>query len=243
VPANADAAAFWETLALYIKDRKLAADCDARALALDPRRVDARLRLGQDLIAARIAGTACKDADEARCAEEIEAHAVMAESERPKVSQAAQLRARWLSATGKPREAEQTLAAVCDGAKDELRCLQTRAEIASQIAEAEPFATIVKGLRRAACAQRDTCAETNTWIGYMHTVRGEHAAAVTAYEHAVRDDPTEERLGKLADAALKAGLGSRAVRALERLRDKESDPAKRARLEERRRDVMQTLMR
>jgi tetratricopeptide (TPR) repeat protein len=243
VPGNKDAAWFWEALGARVGDRKLGAICDERALALDERRVDARIRLGKDLIDARAAGSGCKDADEARCAGEIEAHAEVIARERPKATDAAQLRARWLSATGKPSEAAEMLATACDGAKDEVRCLQTRAEIAAQIPDAEPFATAVKGLRRAACATGDACGSTSAWIGDMHAQRGEHAAAVTAYEQAVKDDPTEDRLAKLADAALKAGLGSRAVRALERLRDKESDPVKRAKLEERRRDVMQTLLR
>lgn len=243
VPANDDAAWFWETLAHYIKDRALAAECDARAVALDERRVDARMRLAQDLFEARARGSSCVGEDEARCAAEVEAHAAIVARERPKLSQAAQLRARWLSASGDARAADALLAGVCDGVKDEIRCLQTRAEIAAQIADAEPFATIAKGLRRAACASGDACASTNTWIGDMHAGRDEFAAAVTAYEHAVREDPTEDRLNKLADAALKAGLGSRAVRAIERLRDKEHDPAKRAKLEERRREVMQTLLR
>ncbi len=242
-PTNDDAAHYWDAVAVRLADRALAEACDHRALELDPTRVGPRERLVRDIVERRAAGKDCIGEREAACARAVEEHAAVAEREAPNASTAATMRASWLDATGQKEAAEKLLATVCETAVDVLDCLRRRVNIAASMPGAEPFGEAAKALRRAACTARDACADINTAIGDLHSARKEHALAVTSYEKAVRDHVTNERLQKLADAATSAGLSSRAMRALERLIERTSDPAERAALEARRREVTAKMLR
>lgn len=237
VPSPPNEAAAWDAFAGFAKDRELGKACDERALALDPRRTAPRWRLAQDIIAQRRAD-GCRPPDEGACAAAVEAHAAAIEQVVPKRSEATQLRATWLAATGANAEAETLLKQRCNDFTDLTACLQLRATIASQLEQPEPFVEAVTVLRHASCLDAERCATANTWIGDAHFNRGEHAAAVAAYERAIRDRPSDERFMKLANAATEAGLDTQALRALERISAAHNSPDVKARVEALRRKLV-----
>lgn len=242
-PKGNAAAQFWESAAHHLEDRALAAKADEKALELDPTRQEARWRLAHDFVELRKANKGCVGDEEAACAAKVEEHAAAIAEHAPTSSRGDRLRAHWLAATGEKAAAEKLLAERCETSSDAVVCLRDRAAIAASISGTEPFGEAAKALRRAACADRDACGEMNVWIGSHHMGRKEHALAVTAFEKAVREHATSARLQLLVDAAVAAGLSSRAARALERLIDRTVDPAERAALEKRRRDVLSRMFR
>ena len=218
IPRGERAADAWASLGGAVADRDLAAQCDDKALAVNPKRVWPRFRLGNDMVTARRNETGCADGEERdHCAAEIAAHVAAIANEKPRSSMAPRLQARWLAALGQHDEGEKLLASACEEADDYIPCLQARLEVAVEL-DAERFGAAAKALRVNACVEPARCAEINTLIGNMHVARGEFGQAVAVYQRAVRDDATQERWKKLADAAHQAGMDSQAIRALDQLR-------------------------
>jgi O-Antigen ligase len=217
VPQGELAARGWDALGGAAKDRTLGAACDNKALELAPDRAGPHLRLAMDRVTdARSQEGRCHDERQA-CADEVEAHAVVVERTLPRTAAAAVLRARWLAATGEGAKADELLERACDDVRDYVACHRARAEIVSALDDAERFVQVGKELRAAACQDADRCAEVTTWIGDLHMGRSEFGSAVAAYERALRDAASEERLLKLAKAAKAAGLKGKAMRAYERV--------------------------
>jgi hypothetical protein len=222
------------------KSRATGAPCDERALELDAGRTGPRLRLAQDLVDERARGGCA----EPHCAATVDSHVAILEQRDPRSSAGPRLRAGWLAATGKVVEAEAMLRERCEDVTDRDVCLQSRATFASRLPEAATFAAAADAFRRAVCLDAERCAWVNTWVGDAHAARGELGAAVAAYDRAVRDRPTEERLLKLAETAARAGRDSQALQALDRLfklRGAE-DPALEERIEAMRRRLAEDVV-
>ena len=245
VPPGAQAARTWAAFGTFHPRRELGAQCDNLALTFDPTLEGPRQRLASDLIQAVIENRRCAAEERALCADSLNTHAVVLSHLAPTRSTGAQLQARWLSAIGSPEQGADLLADVCENADDNRDCLRARVEVAARISSQEPFSAAGKELQLAACVDRESCAQTNTWIGDLQAKRGDWGAALSSYERAVRDDGTEERYLKLADAATRAGLHSKALRALEsvlKLRGG-SDAALEERLQKQRDRLLKSILR
>jgi O-antigen ligase/polysaccharide polymerase Wzy-like membrane protein len=242
VPAGTSAAAIWDLFGATAPNRKLGATCDERALELEADRTGPHIRLAQDLIVSRQSGDCASEKNQAKCAASVEEHASVVERELPETSSALQLRARWIAATGDNKKAAEMLKERCAETSDQLPCLELRLHIASQVQDAAIFSDAADALRRASCLNVERCARVNTWIGDAHHARREYGAAVAAYERALRDEPTDERFLKLAEAASGAGLEVQALKALERMNQQhgQTDPAIKKRIEELRRKLAET---
>lgn len=208
--------------------------CDREAIARDPSRVGPRMREALALIRALgpEAGTnLC--ADRAWCEREIEAHAAAIAAAEPRLSLAAQIRARRLLAEGRLDDAERLLAVECIRVSDRAGCFELRASMAAQIKAPERLALAVKDYLSASCAKPATCAEAASWAGSLRASRGEWASAVALYERAAREDPSEARWLALAGAASRSGAHAQAAEALEKVAQKRggADPALQKRID------------
>ena len=218
----------------------LRARCDQAAIERNRFAFGPRLREAQALLAAMAPGDksgAC--VDRVQCAREIEGHASALEAAQPDRSVAAQIRARLLLAEKRPEEAEALLAAHCGQTSDRPECLRARTLAAAETASPEKLAAASKDLLAASCLAPVTCAETATWLGDLRLGRGEPGSALAFYARAAREDPTEARWLKLADAASRAGAHAQAADALERVAQKRGwDDALRRRVAEERARAM-----
>ena len=195
--------------------RELRRGCDWEALARDPQLFGPRWRLASDAIASIQANTCVRLPD---CENEVIGHAKALERARPDVSEGARLRARMHLARGDPAAAERTLAEVCKRVRDRATCLQARLEAALQMRPHVYVGPVAKELLGAECVDRLACAASATRLGDSFAGLGEWNLATTFYLRAVREEPSEARYEKVADAASRAGAHGRAVEALERLK-------------------------
>jgi len=214
VPTGDLQAPAWAALGAFHHDRTVASVCDERALAIDPRLAGPRRRIAEDLIRSAHDNRRCID-DLALCRDTIHTLVTSLEQLEPDSSIAAQLLARWFAATGDPERGVAHLNTVCERTSDNISCLHTRAEISAAIPGPDAFSRSARSLRLASCSTRKRCASTCTWIGDLHVHRREWGSATTSYERAVREEPTAQRLLKLADAARRAGMTARGIRALD----------------------------
>ena len=233
----------WAALGAYVKDAPLARRCDRRALEADKTLTGPLFRLASERIEARAAGTGCID-DADSCGREIESFAQSLERQSPSSSLGGQLRARWLAAQGKTREATNALLLLCDAVEDRIPCLRTRTALAANVKVPEPLTLAERALLAAVCMDEQPCAEAADWIGGLHAGRGEWASAATLFARAIQHEETDERLGKLADASGRAGMAGQAVRTLERslARRGGHDPAIEARIRELRKQVLEGIL-
>ena len=121
--------------------------------------------------------------------------------------------------------------------------LVSRAQIAAGIKGSEPFASIAKQLMSAGCASPADCAAIAVLIGDLMANRGEWGAG-TYYARSTREEPTEARWLKLAQAAERVGAYVQVADALEKvgqLRGKK-DPDLRQRIDENRAKAVHKLV-
>jgi hypothetical protein len=182
-------------------------------------------------------------ADVSWCEREIEAHAKAIAAARPRSSLPAQLMARKLMAEGRADDAELMLQVECPKVTDRADCLRLRIEAAAQskvlgdrVASSDRMGAAVKELLGASCAQPVACADAATWAGDRRADRGEWGAAVALYSRAAREDPTEARYLRLAEAAARSKAHAEAADALEKVAQKRggADPELRRRIDEQR---------
>ncbi len=223
--------------------RELRISVDREALKRDSSLPGPRVRLAEDLIRAVATGSGCPD--QALCAQQVEAHAALVAAALPFKSAAYRLRARWLVAIGQVAEAERLLTSRCQSVDDPTPCFRELVRAASKLKPPEPLAAATRKLRTHSCATPTQCAETNTWIGDLHVGRGEWGHAMTSYRQAVREEPNEARLLKLAKAASKTGQPAQALRALERVLRlrRNPDPKLEERIKRERARIMEALSR
>src|SRR5262249_51695665 len=152
-------------------------------IARDPTLVSARYRMA-DLRLRSLGGLPpeglCADRD--ACRREVLAQAEAIASNKPDLSLAALLRARLLSADGKPDEAERLLAVECAKVNDRVSCLQARVQMAAQIKDAERLTAAAKDLLAVSCNTPAICADASTAIGDIRAARGEANLALGMYE-------------------------------------------------------------
>jgi len=201
------------------------------------------VRLASDLVEALSSAEGCPE--RSSCLARFEAHLGRIRAVEPKRSTADRLRARLLVATGRADEAEKLLAAACERVDDYRACQWDRVAAAAELPDAERIDAAARALLSASCVDRKQCAATATWLGDLRRNRGEWATALGSYERAVREEPTDERLLRLAAAASKLGLHAKAVDALERVLERRggADPELRARLEAERERLLEGSLR
>ncbi|WP_437810426.1 O-antigen ligase family protein [Sorangium sp. So ce1078] len=198
--------------------------CAEEAIARSPTRVGARWAAGNALLAmledpssARCGGAAGDEAQRGACERQIEEHAAAIQGIKGDSFFAAQLRARLLLLRKKGAEAEQLLAGSCERLDNRLGCLRLRVVAAAQQGASGRLLPAIRDLMPASCSSHAECASTATWVGDLLAARKDYSSAVTYYARAAQDEPTEERLLKLAGAASEAGAHVEAAGALERL--------------------------
>lgn len=189
-------------------------------LARDPSRAWPHEALGWDRVTA-LAPSArtdeCADERRAWCEREVEEHAKALEALDPESSRGARLRASLLAVQGKGELADRLLAERCQSASDRAACLRHRAQIDSDARLSERLAAALKEAVAAGCGSPERCAEASTWAGDLLASRGDLAGAVTYYGRATREQATEGRWLKLADAAGRLGTPAQAADALEKV--------------------------
>ncbi|WP_104987759.1 O-antigen ligase family protein [Sorangium cellulosum] len=205
-------------------DMDLRLRCAEEAIARDPGRIKARWAVGDTLLAmledpspTRCGGAGGAEAQRAACERQVEAHAAAIQANKESSFLAVHLRARLLLLRGKSAEAEQLLAGSCERLDDRISCLRLRVQAASQVPSSERLPPAIRDLLSATCSAPASCAAAATWAGDLLAARREYSSAVTHYARAAQDEPTEERLLKLADAAGNAGAHVQAAEALERV--------------------------
>ncbi|WP_437673360.1 O-antigen ligase family protein [Sorangium sp. So ce131] len=205
-------------------DMELRLRCAEEAIARDPARIKARWAVGDTLLAmldapssTRCGGAGGAEAQRAACERQVEEHAAAIQSHKESSFLAVHLRARLLLLRGKAAEAEQLLAGSCERLDDRTSCLRLRVQAASQMPSSERLLPAIRDLLSASCSAPAPCAAAATWAGDLLAARREYSSAVTHYARAAQDEPTEERLLKLADAASNAGAHVQAAEALERV--------------------------
>ncbi|WP_438024430.1 O-antigen ligase family protein [Sorangium sp. So ce233] len=198
--------------------------CAEEAIARAPERVAARwaagdvlLTLLEDPSSPRCGGPEGGEERRADCERQIQAHAAAIEQRQESSFFAVQLRARLLLLHRKIAEAEQLLAERCERLDNRVGCLRLRVQAAALMASPERFSPAARELLSASCSSLAACASTATWAGDLLVARKDYQSAVTYYARAAQDEPTEERLLKLADTASQAGAHVEASNALERL--------------------------
>lgn len=222
----------------------LRSQCDREAVARDPSLIGPRTREAGELIRALAPGAALNlCADRGWCEREIEAHAAAIAMVRPRSSLPAQLRARMQMAEGRADDAERMLQIECTKASDRADCLRLRVEAASvsrgladRVASSDRLGAAVKEFLSASCSNHRACADAATFAGDRRADRDEWGAAVALYSRAAREDPTEDRYLRLADAAARSKAHAEAADALEKVAQKRgyADPELRRRIDEQR---------
>jgi tetratricopeptide (TPR) repeat protein len=172
--------------------------------------------------------------DRARGCEEAVAHAAdTLHLLLPSASTAARLRASLLAARGKAEQAERLLAGRCREVDDPLTCLTARAYLAANLKD-NTLHKVDEELIQIACrGYPPQCAQSSTTMGDLFAARGEWGTALGHYDRSAKQEPTEGRWFRVADAAAQVGAHSQAADALEkvaRLRGGAPDETLRARI-------------
>lgn len=227
VPEGAAGAEMLERLAIAWGregDQALRLRCAEEAIARAPDRIGARWAAGDALLtmlgdpgSAHCGGAEDAAARRAACEEQLEAHAAAIQGRKESSFFAVQLRARLLLLRKKSAEAEQLLAGSCERLDDRAGCLRLRVTAAAQMPSPERLFPAIRDFLSASCSSPSACAAASTWVGDLLVARKDYPSAVTHFARAAQDEPTEERLLKLADAASEAGAHVEAANALERL--------------------------
>lgn len=178
-------------------------------------------------------GPPCEDRP--ACEKRVEEHAAALASSYPNESIADRLRAKLLLVLGKPEQAEARLTARCSQAKDRGVCLRARVDAAAKLVDGKRLDAASKELLSTECTTSAGCAEAASFLAAVREGRGEAATALSLHERAAREDPTDVRLLRVAEAASRAGAHARAADAFERAAQKRGgDAALRKRAEEER---------
>jgi len=159
----------------------------------------------------------CAGERRAACEQEVLEHARMLERAEPKLSTAVQFRAQLMRTQGKSSEAEQLLRDQCHAYDDREGCHRARVELAASLQPPSALGAAIRDYVAAACARPGACADANTQMGDLLSARGDLATAVTYYERATRERPTEASWNNLAIAASRAGAHAQAAAALEKV--------------------------
>jgi tetratricopeptide (TPR) repeat protein len=185
----------------------------------------ARLELAHSLIDAlehpeKI--TLCSGEHRLSCEQRVEEQAKELAARRPQSSDAVELRARLLLASGKPEEAEGVLRQKCADFRENSKCLRLRVTAAAASDSPE--------LLRAAAAALDAnclvdCVQVRVWLGDLLAARGDWQLAMTYYERALSDGGSDDVSFKLANVASKAGAHARAAELFARLSIRRRDRA------------------
>ncbi len=222
VPTGLSGVAALESLSAELRaptDGDLRERLDRETLARDPSRPGPHRALAYRLIQ-RISSKEldpCSGSAREACESELRQHVAAIEKALPNRSDADSIRASFLIAKGRPQEGEQLLAGRCDTVEDHETCLHARLATASQVPDSRVLVVAAKDAVARACSSSSECANLETWIGDLMASRGDWGGASAYYMRAAREEPTESRWLKLAEAASQLGSHAQAADALQKV--------------------------
>ncbi len=218
VPEGPEGARMLDALATALPQGAVVARVrmDTEALLRDERLINPRRRLvDSSLDALHSKQPPCEDV--AACTSRLEDHAAAFARVVPSSTLGSRTRARLLWTQGRAAEAAELLSEGCSLPGERAACLLLRVQIVAELGQPAALTAAVGAYLDASCVDRKACAEANDWVAQFRAARAEHLQAVTAFERAARDSPTEDRWLRLADAAERAGLTTTAVNALQQV--------------------------
>lgn len=199
------------------------------AVTRDHTHAPARVALASALLEAVERDTApCQTAERERCLTKIGAQLSALSRAPAPDSGAIVLRARWLELQGKTADAYQWLTRHCGDASDPLTCAHDRVALAYELDDAAGAKTSVDEYLQVACSLPHQCARAARWVADLAASRGDWSRALEHYERAAHAASSSAAWLKVAEAANKAGLVTRAMTALRRAdieRRREARPA------------------
>jgi hypothetical protein len=151
------------------------------------------------------------------CIAVAEKHIAALERIAPSSIEAPRLRAMLFLRTDQSAKAEAVLLEACGRVTERVMCLSQRAEIEASRGDLVAFDTTGRELLSESCMEARRCADTATWLGDIRGRFGHWSAASLLYERAAREDPTDARWIKAAEAASRAGAHARAADDFERV--------------------------
>jgi hypothetical protein len=220
--------------------------CDREAIRRDPKLIGPHVREALVRLEALAQGsTKGVCADPSQCRAEVLEHADAIALAHPDASIAIELRARLLMAEQRPEEAVRLLDKGCDRVSDRPSCLRVRVEAASRVKAPAIVDAAAKDLLGAACVTTVACADTATWLAGVRSGRKEQGAALALLSRAAREDPSEERWLRVAEAASSSGAHVQAADAFEKVAKHRggADPELRRRIEAERASALGGLLR
>ena len=220
VPAGRAGAIAWLAMARALADHDpptLRLDLLRRAVARDRGYPPALVALGSTLLKA-VEGSAppCEGPERERCFTEAETLLSTLTRAPPPDSGAILLRGRWLAIRGKTGEAYHWLARHCGSASDPFACEHERVALAYKLDDDSVTQSSVGDFLQVACSLPAKCAHAAGWVGDLAASHGQWPRAVEYYERAAQSAPSAGAWLKVAEAANRAGLISRAIHAARR---------------------------
>jgi lipopolysaccharide biosynthesis regulator YciM/uncharacterized membrane protein (UPF0136 family) len=221
IPDGQSGASLLEQIAAQLADQDdpLRTTLLQQALHRSPRSSGVHLALAEVLLRElrRPESLTCAAEKRKTCEEEIERHATFVETALPNASPAARLRAMLLVERGDAERAEALLADRCRSMSDKIACARAWVQVAAHIKQPERLLVAAHELIAVACSGTSECAEALTWLGDLMGERREWGGALTYYARAVREQPTENRWLRVADASSHVGAYAEEAAALERV--------------------------
>jgi hypothetical protein len=131
-----------------------------------------------------------------------------------------QLRARLLIAQGRGRDVGAVLKASCPSLEGRERstCTKQWLELVGKYGTALELAEAGRAYLDEHCTGADACGASLERLGDLSSGRGDHLVALSFYERAARERPTDATWMKMAVVALKVGAPRKGALALERVR-------------------------
>jgi tetratricopeptide (TPR) repeat protein len=244
VPADAAGAPMLESMAARLgdpKDRALREKLLREALLRAPARPGPHLALAEMIVAAQPSAVEnCAGERRAACEAELDGHANALQSALPRSSAATRVRASLLALQGNNSAAEALLAECCHSVEDTMTCVRAWVQAAAAVKAPERIQAAARDFLMLGCTESADCADSLAWVGDMMAGRGDWGNALTYYSRAVREQPTEARWMRVADASSKVGAFAEEISALERVAHlrKGIDPSLQSRIESSRAKAM-----
>ncbi|MBN1610332.1 MAG: O-antigen ligase family protein [Polyangiaceae bacterium] len=223
VPPGRAGAIAWLAMARQLDEREdstLRLDLLRRAVAWDPGYTSGRVALVSALLkAVEHHAPPCEDPQRERCLAETDTLLSTLARAPPPDQGVILLRGGYLAALGKTGEAHQWLTHRCADASDRLACERERVILAYKLHDDSASKSSVDDFLQVACSSSGSCASAARWAGDLAASEDQWSRAVDYYERAAQSSSSAGAWLKVADAANRAGLISRAIHAARRADD------------------------
>jgi tetratricopeptide (TPR) repeat protein len=204
------------------------------ALERDPGVLRSYLDLGGELLAAATSSPPLPPcaANREACLADIRSLGEAATRVAPDSSAGAELLARLALATNDPASAVQILAQPCARVAVRRSCMLLRLQAALAAKKAALASDVARELARQDCVGAEECAHLFQEIANLFAGAGSYEVALSYFEMAAREDPTDARWLRVADAASQAGHYALALSSLQKVeRRPGAEPRLRKRIE------------